>query len=73
MAAFEKFAEDTHAGFDLEKLNQSKDNRLRTIRVDQFWRGVVLAPDSADTYYLLKVLPHDKAIDYAASHKPTVN
>jgi superfamily I DNA/RNA helicase len=73
MAAFEKFAGHTHAGLHLEKLNQSKDNRLRTIRIDQFWRGVVLAPDSGDTYYLLKVLPHDKAIEYAGSHKLSVN
>src|ERR1700761_7728802 len=73
MAAFEKFAGHTHAGLHLEKLNQSKDDRLRTIRVDQFWRGVVLAPDRGDTYYLLKVLPHDKAIEYAAGHKLTVN
>jgi hypothetical protein len=31
MAAFDKFAEHTHAGLHLEKLNQSKDDRLRTI------------------------------------------
>lgn len=73
MAAFDKFASHTHAGLHLEKLNQSKDGRLRTIRIDQFWRGVVLAPDSGDTYYLLKVLPHDKAIEYAAGHKLSVN
>jgi hypothetical protein len=42
-AAFDKFAEHTHAGLHLEKLNQSKDDRLRTIRVDQFWA----APSSA--------------------------
>jgi len=73
MAAFEKFASHTHAGLHLEKLSQSRDGRLRTIRIDQFWRGVVLAPDSGDTYYLLKVLPHDKAIEYAASRKLSVN
>jgi hypothetical protein len=73
MAAFDKFAGHTHAGLHLEKLTQSKDSRLRTIRIDQFWRGVVLAPDSGDTYYLLKVLPHDKAIEYAAGHKLSVN
>ena len=71
--AIDKFAEHTHAGLHLEKLHTAKDNRIRTIRVDQFWRGVVLAPDSGDTYSLIRVLPHDKAIDYAASHKFTVN
>ena len=71
--AIDKFAEHTYAGLHLEKLQKSVDDRIRTIRIDQFWRGVVLAPDSGDTYYLMKVMPHDKAIDYAASHRLTVN
>ena len=71
--AIDKFAEHTYAGLHLEKLQRSVDDRIRTIRIDQFWRGVVLAPDSGDTYYLMKVMPHDKAIDYAASHRLTVN
>ena len=45
-AAIAKFAEHTHAGLHLEKLQHGRDDRIRTIRVDQFWRGVVLAPDS---------------------------
>ena len=34
-----------------------------------FWRGVVLAPDSGDTYCLLTVLSHEKVNDFAASHR----
>ena len=34
-----------------------------------FWRGVVLAPDSGDTYCLLTVLPHEKVNDFAVSHR----
>ena len=71
--AIDKFAEHVHAGLHLEKLTRCKDDRIRTIRVDQFWRGVVLAPDSGDTYSLIRVMPHDKAIDYASSHRFTVN
>ena len=71
--AIDKFGGHTYAGLHLEKLQKSVDDRIRTIRIDQFWRGVVLAPDSGDTYYLMKVMPHDKAIDYAASHRLTVN
>jgi superfamily I DNA/RNA helicase len=73
MAAFDKFEGHTYAGLHLEKLNHAKDDRIRTIRIDQSWRGVVLAPDTGDTYYLIKVMRHDKAIEYAASHKFTVN
>jgi hypothetical protein len=71
--AIDKFAEHTHAGLHLEKLQKAKDDRIRTIRIDQFWRGVVLAPGSGNTYSLIRVLPHDKAIDYAATHRFTVN
>jgi superfamily I DNA/RNA helicase len=71
--AIDKFAEHVHAGLHLEKLTRCKDDRIRTIRVDQFWRGVVLAPETGDTYSLLRVMQHDKAIEYAASHRFTVN
>jgi superfamily I DNA/RNA helicase len=72
-AAMAKFAEHTHAGLHLEKLQHSRDDRIRTIRVDSFWRGVVLAPDNGDTYCLITVLPHDKAIAYATSRRFSVN
>jgi superfamily I DNA/RNA helicase len=72
-AAVGKFGEHTHAGLHLEKLADSKDDRIRTIRIDAFWRGVVLAPASGDVYCLLAVLPHDKAIDYAKSRRFSVN
>lgn len=73
MATIKKFGEHTHAGIHLEKVQQCKDDRIRTIRIDQFWRGVVFAPDTGDTYCLLKVMPHEKAYQYAASHKLSVN
>ena len=71
--AIDKFAEHMHAGLHLEKITRCKDDRIRTIRIDQSWRGVVFAPGTGDTYCLLKVLPHDKAIAYAGSHRFTVN
>ena len=71
--AIDEFAEHMHAGLHLEKLTRCKDDRIRTIRIDAMWRGVVLAPDSGDTYSLIRVMPHDKAIEYAGSHKFTVN
>jgi hypothetical protein len=70
---FELFAEHTHAGLHLEKLRSSKDPRIRTIRITDFWRGVVLALEHGDEFLLLTVLPHDKANDFATSRKFTVN
>ncbi len=73
MGAIGKFSEHTHAGLHLEKLQASRDPRVRTIRIDNFWRGIVLAPPSGDSYCLITVLPHDKANAYAASQRFSVN
>jgi len=71
-AAIRKFAEHTHAGLHLEKLTGARDPNIRTIRIDQFYRGVVLALGQ-ERYALLNVLPHDDAIAYAVSRRFTVN
>ena len=67
--AIAEFARQTHAGPFLETPRDSRDSRIRTIGIDGVWRGVVLAPDSGDTYCLLTVLPHEKVNDFAASHR----
>ncbi len=73
LAAIDKFSEHTFAGLHLEKIQGAKDDRIRTIRINDFWRGVVVAPESGDVYNLMAVLPHDKAIAYARSRKASVN
>jgi hypothetical protein len=69
--AMSKFQQHTHAGIHLEAVNHARDPRVRTIRIDKFWRGVVLAPAKGDTYCLLTVLPHDDAYAYCASRRFT--
>ncbi|MGV9752205.1 hypothetical protein [Nocardia farcinica] len=49
---FEKFETATHAGIHLEKLNKARNSRFRSVRIDKFWRGIVLAPETGDTYTL---------------------
>ena len=71
--ALGKFGEHTHAGLHLEKIVNSKDPQVRTVRIDKFWRGVVAAPVTGDRYTLLHVLPHDDAIAWAQSHSLSVN
>ncbi|MBO4210647.1 UvrD-helicase domain-containing protein [Micromonospora echinofusca] len=71
-AAISKFAQHTHAGLHLEKLTGARDPNIRTIRIDQFYRGVVLALGE-EKYALLDVLPHDDAIAFAVSRRFTVN
>lgn len=38
------FENATHTGLHLEKIAGTRDTRLRSIRIDQFWRGIVIAP-----------------------------
>lgn len=70
---FAKFEQATHAGMHLEKVNNARDDRFRTIRIDKFWRGVVLAPESGDSFTLLKVLPHDDSYTWAQRRQVSVN
>lgn len=72
-AAFGKFADPSRAGLNLEKPTGCKDDRVRTFRVDRRLRGVLLAPDSGDTYCLLAVLPHPDAYAFAAGRRFSVN
>ncbi|MBM0226675.1 MULTISPECIES: hypothetical protein [Micromonospora] len=52
MAKFQKVSiSELHAdkGLHLESVNNARDPRMRTIRINEFWRGVVLAQTTAAT------------------------
>lgn len=67
-----KFEESTVAGIHLEKLNGAVDERIRTVRVDLSWRGVV-ARLGDGKFALLRVMPHDDAISWALKQRLGVN
>ncbi|NEC64770.1 UvrD-helicase domain-containing protein [Streptomyces sp. SID9727] len=61
-------------GLHLESVDKARDPRMRTIRINDFWRGVVLAPDDgSDVFLLVNVVPHDDAYSWAAKRLYTVN
>ncbi|CAL9342366.1 ATP-dependent DNA helicase Rep [Streptomyces sp. enrichment culture] len=61
-------------GLHLESVENARDRRMRTIRVTDFWRGVVLAPDDgSDVFLLVNVLPHDDAYTWAAKRLYSAN
>ncbi|WP_433515289.1 UvrD-helicase domain-containing protein [Nonomuraea sp. CA-143628] len=70
---FQEFEQATHAGLHLERIQGAADPRFRTIRINQYWRGVVLVPESGDLYLLLKVLGHDAAYRWAERRHASVN
>ncbi|MGD9485204.1 DEAD/DEAH box helicase [Streptomyces sp. TRM70308] len=78
--AMQKFQQLTvaelHAdkGLHLESVDKAADRRMRTIRINNFWRGVVLAPDDgSDVFLLVNVVPHDDAYTWAARRLYTTN
>ncbi|TDC89593.1 hypothetical protein E1285_16240 [Actinomadura sp. 7K507] len=71
--ALVKFAEPTVGGLHLEKIDGARDPRIRTIRIDEYRSGLVLAPERGGVYCLLTVLAHDEAIAYAKSKRFSVN
>ncbi|CAL9390120.1 ATP-dependent DNA helicase Rep [Streptomyces sp. enrichment culture] len=61
-------------GLHLESVENARDPRMRTIRITDFWRGVVLAPDDgSDMFLLVNVLPHDDAYTWAAKRLYSAN
>ncbi|GAA2921193.1 UvrD-helicase domain-containing protein [Kitasatospora cinereorecta] len=69
-------AAELHAdkGLHLESVQNARDPRMRTIRVTDFWRRVVLAPDDgSDMFLLVNVLPHDDAYTWAAKRLYSAN
>lgn len=70
---FDEFDAATHTGLHLEKIANARNPNFRSIRIDQSWRGIVLAPNRGDVYTLLKVLPHDDAYAWAQRSNVSVN
>src|SRR3954453_14186209 len=68
----DKFEHAAQSGVHLEKLNASRDDRVRTVRVDDFWRGVVVRLGEG-RYALLRVMAHDDANDWAIRQRFGVN
>lgn len=70
---FDEFDSATHTGLHLEKIANARNPRFRSIRIDQAWRGIILAPVTGDVYTRLKVLHHDDAYQWAQRSNVSVN
>lgn len=61
-----KFRTDpTLSGINYEKVHEFKDQNLRSVRIDDTYRGIVLKPQQGNVFMLLWVDHHDKAYDWA--------
>jgi len=70
----EKFKTDPRSSaINYEKLHNVKDLKIRTVRIDQKYRAVILHPDQGDVYVLTWVDNHDQAMAWAAKRTFDIN
>jgi hypothetical protein len=53
------------SGINYEKIEGAKDPKLRSVRIDDAYRGIVMKPKSGNVYVLLWVDHHDDAYQWA--------
>jgi len=64
----EKFRNNpVSSAINYEKIGQARDKNLRSVRIDQDYRGIVLKPETGNVYMLLWVDHHDKAYAWASN------
>jgi len=63
----------TAPGINYEKIGSFKDPKLRSVRIDQSYRGIVMKPESGDIYMLLWVANHDDAYQWAENKVYTIH
>lgn len=69
-----KFRQDpTSASINYESISSFADPNLRTVRIDQAYRAIVLRPESGNVYVLLWVDHHDEAMRWAENKKISIH
>jgi len=60
-------------GINYEPINGARDKNLKSVRIDQDWRGIVFKPPTGDLYVLMYVDHHDAAYKWAAGRRIAIN
>lgn len=63
----------TSPGINYEKIVNAFDSNIRSVRIDETYRGIVLKPKSSNVYLLLWVDHHDDAYRWAVRKKCIIN
>jgi superfamily I DNA/RNA helicase/mRNA-degrading endonuclease RelE of RelBE toxin-antitoxin system len=65
-----KFRNDPYStGINYEKINDAANPYMRSVRIDQAYRGIILKPEHGEVFILLWVDHHDEAYDWARRHQ----
>ena len=63
----------TSSGINYENIHAASESNMKSVRIDQDWRGIVFKPDVGDVYVLLHVDRHDPAYRWAERRKLAIN
>lgn len=66
-------ADPTSSSINYENIKGAKDPNLKSVRLNDDWRGIVFKPSKGDVYVLLYVDHHDDAYRWAENRKLTIN
>src|SRR5687767_1073922 len=66
-------ADPTSASINYEPISTMRDSKVRTVRIDQTYRGIVIHPPKGDVYLMVWVDHHDEAMDWAKNKMFEVN
>lgn len=70
----ELFRQDPQSpGINYETIQAARDKNLRSVRIDQAYRAIVLAPERGDVYILLWADRHDDAYEWACNKVLKIN
>src|SRR5690606_20051209 len=69
-----KFRQNPMAsGINYERIRDAADPHMRSVRINDNMRGIVLKPDSGNVYCLLWVDQHDDAYQWARRHRVAIH
>lgn len=60
-------------GINYEPINGARDKNLKSVRIDQDWRGIIFKPPTGDLYVLMYVDHHDAAYKWAEGRRIAIN
>ncbi len=66
-------ADSTATGLNYERIRAARDPAMRSLRIDQGYRAIVLKPDEGDVHMLLWADKHDDAYTWAERHECRIN
>ena len=66
-------ADPTSSSINYEKIRTARDANLRSVRIDQDWRGIVFRSPDDNVFVLMYVGHHDAAYRWAEGRKVEIN